>query len=55
MNFLPEGLRWIPFTQGDNWVLKIDADYNMVLIGELDLKYLWLLNRDLNLDEATKK
>lgn len=55
VSFLPEGLRWIPFTKGDYWVLKIDADYNTVLVGEPDLKYLWLLNRDVNLDEATKQ
>lgn len=55
VSFLPEGLRWIPFTKGDYWVLKIDADYNTVLVGEPDLKYVWLLNRDVNLDEATKQ
>ena len=55
VSFLPEGLRWIPFTKGDYWVLKIDADYNTVLVGEPDLKYLWLLNRDVTLDEATKQ
>ena len=55
VSFLPEGLRWIPFTKGDYWVLKIDADYNTVLVGEPDLKYLWLLNRDVSLDEATKQ
>mgnify|MGYP006381899813 FL=1 len=55
VSFLPEGLRWIPFTKGDYWVLKIDANYNTVLVGEPDLKYLWLLNRDVTLDEATKQ
>ncbi|WP_228139765.1 lipocalin family protein [Acinetobacter terrae] len=29
--------------------------YNPVLISELDLQYLWLLNREVNLDEATKQ
>ncbi len=24
VNFLPAGLRWLPFTDGDYWVLKID-------------------------------
>lgn len=45
VSFLPEGLRWIPFTKGDYWVLKIDTDYTTALVGEPDQKYLWLLHR----------
>ena len=26
VSFLPEGLRWIPFTKGDYWVLKLDDE-----------------------------
>ena len=26
VTFLPKYLRWIPFTRGDYWVLKIDPD-----------------------------
>ena len=55
VSFLREGLRWIPFTKGDYWVLKIDSNYNTVLVGEPDLKYLWLLNRDVTLDETTQQ
>ena len=51
---MPEGLRWIPFTKGDYWVLKIDDHYQTALVGEPDKKYLWLLHRDINLDENTK-
>ncbi|MQW90926.1 hypothetical protein GFH30_02015 [Acinetobacter wanghuae] len=54
VSFLPEGFRWIPFTKGDYWVLKIDANYQTVLVGEPNQKYLWLLHRSPNLDEATK-
>lgn len=54
VSFLPEGLRWIPFTKGDYWVLKIDADYQTALVGEPNKKYLWILHRDNTLDEATK-
>ncbi len=54
VSFLPEGLRWIPFTKGDYWVLKIDDHYQTALVGEPDKKYLWLLHRDINLDENTK-
>ena len=54
VTFLPQGLRWIPFTKGDYWVIKIDADYSVALVGEPDRKYLWLLARYPHLDEATR-
>ena len=34
VSFLPEGLRWVPFTKGDYWVLKLDAGYQTALVGE---------------------
>ncbi len=54
VSFLPEGFRWVPFTKGDYWVLKIDANYQTALVGEPDLKYLWILHRDTVLDEHVK-
>lgn len=45
VSFLPQALRWIPFTEGDYWVLKIDADYTVALVGTPDRKHLWLLSR----------
>ncbi|MBV6689694.1 lipocalin family protein [Xanthomonas euvesicatoria pv. physalidis] len=51
VTFLPEGLRWIPFTKGDYWVMRIDADYTAALVGSPDRKYLWLLARLPQLDE----
>ena len=55
VSFLPEGLRWIPFTKGDYWVLKIDDDYTTALVGEPNQKYLWLLHRDVDLDANVKQ
>ena len=55
VSFLPEGLRWIPFTKGDYWVLKIDPDYQTALVGEPNKEYLWLLHRGTSLDEATQR
>ena len=55
VSFLPEGLRWIPFTKGDYWVLKIDEDYSTALVGEPNQKYLWLLHRDVDLDPSIKQ
>lgn len=46
VNFLPTLLRWIPFTDGDYWILRLDPGYRMSLVGTPDRKYLWLLSRD---------
>ena len=54
VTFLPEGLRWIPFTRGDYWVLRIDPDYRTALVGSPDYDYLWLLHREPSLDAATR-
>lgn len=49
---MPEAIRWMPVGRGDYWVLKIDPNYQMVLVGEPKRKYLWLLSRDPHPDEA---
>ncbi|HVI59925.1 MAG TPA: lipocalin family protein [Luteimonas sp.] len=54
VSFLPEGLRWIPFTKGDYWILRLSEDYDISLVGSPDRKYLWLLSRKPSLDEATR-
>ena len=54
VTFLPEGLRWIPFTKGDYWILKLDDAYSVALVGSPDRQYLWLLARHPHLDEATR-
>ena len=45
VSFLPEGVRWIPIGRGDYWILKLDEDYQTVLVGEPRRKYLWVLSR----------
>lgn len=45
VTFLPAALRWIPFTKGDYWVLKLDPDYQAALVGTPDHSNLWLLSR----------
>lgn len=54
VTFLPEFIRWIPFTNGDYWVLKLADDYTVSLVGTPDRKYLWLLSRTPSLDAATR-
>ena len=46
VSFLPEGLRWIPFTRADYWILRVDEDYRHALVGTPDHRYLWLLARE---------
>lgn len=50
VSFLPEGLRWIPFTKGDYWVIALDPDYSAAMVGSPDRKYLWLLSRQPEMD-----
>ena len=53
VSFLPKGLRWIPLTKGDYWVLRVDSEYKVALVGGASNKYLWILSREPQLDEAT--
>ena len=54
VSFLPSAIRWLPLGRGDYWVLKIDADYRTALVGEPYQKYLWLLHRDVHLNDDVK-
>ena len=45
VSFLPEIVRWIPVARGDYWILKIDDDYQTVLIGDPNRRTLSLLSR----------
>ncbi|OTG66795.1 hypothetical protein B9T28_04555 [Acinetobacter silvestris] len=45
VGFLPEAIRWVPIIRGDYWILKLDENYQMALVGEPRRKYLWLLSR----------
>lgn len=54
VSFLPELLRWLPFTKGDYWVLKIDDAYTVALVGTPDRKNLWLLAREPRIDPAAE-
>lgn len=55
VSFLPEALRWIPFTRADYWVLRIDEDYRHALVGTPDRRYLWLLAREPHVEEAVER
>lgn len=55
VSFLPEAVRWIPIARGDYWILKMDEDYQTVLVGEPRRRYLWILSRQPQLDQAVVK
>jgi apolipoprotein D and lipocalin family protein len=55
VSFLPEYLRWIPFTKGDYWIIRLAEDYSVSLVGTPDRKNLWLLARRYDLPEALRE
>lgn len=52
VSFLPEVIRWLPVGRGDYWVLKIDDNYQTVLVGEPRRKYMWVLSRTPHPDQT---
>ncbi|MDM0045354.1 lipocalin family protein [Variovorax dokdonensis] len=52
VRFAPSWLGWLPFVWGDYWILKLDRDYEVSLVGTPDREYLWVLSRAPRLDEA---
>lgn len=54
VSFLPQFLRWIPFAEGDYWVLKVAEDYSVALVGTPDHENLWLLAREHELSHQVR-
>ncbi|RZL95491.1 MAG: lipocalin [Variovorax sp.] len=52
VRFAPEWLAWLPAVWGDYWILKLDREYQVALVGTPNRKYLWVLSRTPRLDEA---
>ncbi|MFC6841844.1 lipocalin family protein [Xanthomonas theicola] len=52
VRFAPEWLGWVPLVWADYWVIALDPDYQWVLIGEPDRKYLWVLSRSPRMQRA---
>lgn len=53
VSFLPNWLRWLPFTKADYRVLELAPDYSYALVGTPDRDYLWVLSRSPQLPAAT--
>lgn len=45
VRFAPSWLSWIPAVWGDYWILKLDRDYEVALVGTPNREYLWVLSR----------
>lgn len=37
---------WLPFAKGDYWVLHVEPDYSMAVVGEPKGRFGWILSRD---------
>ncbi len=55
VSFLPTGLRWLPGTRADYWVLRIDSRYETALVGTPDRRFLWLLSRDPHIEPQVEQ
>ena len=42
---------WVPFADGDYWILALTDDYGAVLVGEPEGRFLWVLSRTPQLDD----
>lgn len=52
VSFLPKMIRWLPIGRGDYWILKIDPNYETVLVGGPNRKQLWILSRSQHPDQT---
>jgi lipocalin len=43
--YAPSALKWVPWVWSDYWILHVEADYRMALVGTPDRRHLWLLAR----------
>jgi apolipoprotein D and lipocalin family protein len=53
VTFLPRWLRFLPFGQGDYWVIDLDADYRYAVVSEPSRKFMWVLSRTPSMDADT--
>lgn len=53
VRFAPKWTSWLPMVWGDYWIVKLEDDYQYSLVGTPDRKYLWVLTRDKQADDAT--
>jgi apolipoprotein D and lipocalin family protein len=52
VRFAPAWLSWLPLVWGDYWVLHLEPDYSLALVGSPDREFLWVLSRNPTLDKT---
>jgi apolipoprotein D and lipocalin family protein len=52
VRFAPSWLSWLPMVWGDYWIIDLAPDYSYAVVGSPDRKYLWILSRTPQMDEA---
>lgn len=52
VSFVPGWLRWVPWVEGDYWVVMLDDGYRWAVVSEPSREYLWVLSRTPKLDPA---
>jgi apolipoprotein D and lipocalin family protein len=52
VRFAPSFLSFLPFVWGDYQIIELAPDYSHALVGDPGRKYLWILSRTPQLDEA---
>ena len=53
VRFAPAFLSFLPFVWGDYQIMELAPDYSYALVGEPGRKYLWILSRAPEMEEAT--
>lgn len=53
VRFAPSFLSFLPFVWGDYQIIELAPDYSHAVVGAPDRKYLWVLSRTPQIDEAT--
>lgn len=53
VRFAPAVLSFIPQVWGDYWIIDLDKDYRYAVVGDPKQKYLWILSRTSQMDDAT--
>lgn len=55
VRFAPAWLSWLPLVWGRYWVVILDPDYRYAVVSEPRRKYLWILARSAQMDDAQYK
>lgn len=53
VRFAPAVLSFIPQVWGDYWIIDLDQNYQYAVVGDPKQKYLWILSRTSQMDDAT--